>query len=284
MRFTVRVVVLAVSVLVVAASASGPTRDQKALRSLDERRAAARKVPGGSLEAYRYAEAVIEAYNNGLFERLEKNAAKSKSKPTVSRAAHAREAARLLDRAAQVHAAEAPMLIAVKGAVLVAGGFVDEGIGALQESMRIRPNVTAAAALIIWHGARAELDLVGEVCRATLPTIATAPARYDFMTSCIENVHAATEEGGLAWATDADRDLYYAEKRRRQQQTAAELQEQMDRQEQERQRELDAEECIASCKQSGYRCLGRCNSDACNQACEGSYQACLDRCDVASRR
>ena len=52
----------------------------------------------------------------------------------------------------------------------------------------------------------------------------------------------------------------------------------------QRQRETDAELCIAQCKQGGHLCLSRCDGDRnCPQSCENYYQACLDECDARAR-
>ena len=257
--------------------ASGPTPRQRAQRSLDDAAAAARAVPGAPREALRYAIAFLDALDAGLF-------AGRSPDPTLP--ARLDELGALLERAAAVVPAEAWRMWAAKGAVFIRTGREAEATTALLASMRT-PNLPAAQILIEHADATGRIATIPPLCAAAAPYL-QGDDRFALMKLCIRHQHVVSDEAGLGWATPDDRAFYLAERERRAQVAAREEDERRRRWEAERayqrQRETDAELCIAQCKQGGHLCLSRCDGDRnCPQSCENYYQACLDECDARAR-
>jgi hypothetical protein len=266
-----RLLVLLSLVVAVVGCIPAKSPDMTSMNTVLAARQRSAAAPGGGAEAYHYAAALLDAFDEGVLVRA--------PRPDL-----VDEAASALERAAQVQAGDAPMLLAIKGALLARSGRVDEGLKELDRSMKLQPNEPAAVAFLVWFDAHGELDKIPPLCKKTLPFL-DEDAKYRLLCNCLKHEHAATVAGGLAWATPADRALYARRQAAEQQAAIDQANAEAQRQAAEAQRENAADVCISTCKQRGHYCLAQGDgTERANQQCEDLYQSCLDGCDAQSRQ
>lgn len=267
---------ISIVALVLLLAACGPSIQEQHMSDVAARRGEATSRTG-SRQVLDYARSIHAAARAGAYKN-----AKPKLQEEVTHAAG------LIDRVAATVEAQAPMdaatLVGWKALLFVDAERYKEALAEFQRSDAMHPNLMAGQNLVVIWGQANKPDQVAAVCKSTVFELATGDEQYEFISLCIENMNAISEQAALAWAAP-EVVTFYQEERARRQAEAAEQQAAAERAERhERRVERQVDVCIADCKQRGYRCLNKCHGDAsCEANCESSYQACLEVCDASAR-
>jgi hypothetical protein len=260
-------------------------QDRDAIQNIRQAADRARANPKNAEAAKTFARAVSSAWDNGTFQRCatpdDSSSPASASNASDDEEPHCRakpgkwtkQALSLLERSAKVHQAEAHILYAERGLLLTHAGRIGPAVEELHRSMEMQPNWQAATILIGYYSGQSEYERVKQICRDTTPHIRSTDRKYTFMKRCIDSSGAATQRGGLSWASDQQRTFYRKETRRRRQ---AEQR----RQQRQRQQQRQQKKCKITCKERGHLCLRDCHTDDCEAECNNAYQACLQKCEL----
>jgi len=162
---------------------------------LDRARADAKK--GGAREAIVFAKEVENTFHTGM-----------NARGKVDGAALTNEAVGYLEAAAKANVADAPRLFAAKGSLLVTAGRKDDGQRALEDSLALTPNLWPVGKLLELYSEAGRAQDVTNVCKKVRPVVKTDEERYALLDQCLHWSHAASPEGGLAWAPKDDVGFY----------------------------------------------------------------------------
>lgn len=171
--------------------------DANMVKAVADAREASKAAPGSSQEARRWAGALEAAYETKTVERGK-----------IDGAAETAAVCEALDAAAKAHADDRADLLAAKGRVLLLAGKKDEGVSALQGSMKARPNTTALVPLIEALAADGKVSEVAPLCKKTRANVKEDDERFLLLDKCLKASGQPSVEAGLLWATKADVAFY----------------------------------------------------------------------------
>ncbi len=261
-------------------------QDENTLDSIRQAAQRARANPTNAKAARNYSRAVAQGWDQGVFQRCNTpssagNSGTASGETDTDAADGAqcearpnewtREALKFLKKSAEVHRSDAPIMYAERGFLRMMSGDLDAAIGEYHHSMSLRPNYSAATALIGLNSNDNNYTRIKEICSQTLPHLQGRDRRFKFMQICVKHSGAATDRGALSWTTDKQRTFFRNEKRRRQQAKQR-------RQRQQQQQQNQQRRCQANCKERGHLCLRDCHTDRCEAECNEAYEACLQKC------
>jgi hypothetical protein len=171
------------------------------------------------------------------------------------------EAKKLLNAALNSRKEEAPILQAALGTLLLASGDRAGGTAALETSLEARPSLQALLPLLRVLEEQRAIDRIVVLCKRTLPVVVNPGARFTLLDSCLSRTHAASVEGGLAWASPEDVSFYRMEQARRQQAAAS------------------RNRCYTGCNAMESRCRSQCGRDGnCFAHCGNAGSSCRSGC------
>lgn len=255
--------------------------DAMVMANLNRAKEQAAAAPGAPREAQAYAMQLSSALQAGSLERQ-----RAAVDPWLA------DVNARLDQALASAPAEKPRLLAVRGIVLLAAHLDAEGEKALRQSMDARPNLAALLPLAAKLDKDNRRDEVASFCKRTRAAVSEDGDRYEVLDAAVRHTHAASVEGGLAWAAPADVTFYKQETARREAEAAARNAESRKKSEENfnkmraefdanRARDDERRRCGARCEADFGTCRSKCGAGAsafCVTYCDDAQNACRRSC------
>lgn len=262
----------ALVLLVVLATACGPSAQQLRTQRLAEARGEAQQRPGAR-QALAFAEAVHAAKEAGDY--------KAAPRQLVLDAG---EAIRVIDLATPTAGVDTAMLVSWRAQMFFDLDRMNEALEEWRRSFAIAPTKHAGLVLVGYHGSRNEPHEVGRLCTAIVDAVSASSDKLSVIAECRRNMNAATPAGEMAWMSPELVTWYQAENARRLE-AQIEYENQLAAQQREENRIVRrTEQCALDCKERGLRCQNRCHGDVdCENRCVEINHACVDRCESAAK-
>ena len=219
-------------------------------------------------QAQAYAEVVHAAHVAGDF----------KADPGAL-ALHTADVIGVIDRAMPAAGVDAPTLVAWRGLMFLDSGQQQQALREFERSFQLGPNALAGRSLIVMYGSWNQAQRVGEVCAATVPVLHSTDDKLSLIALCRRHTNALSNEAEMAWMSPELVAWYQAENARRLGAEIDALRAAREQAAHQRRVVRQNEQCTATCKEEGLRCLNRCYGGLeCKDRCVGINHACLDRC------
>jgi hypothetical protein len=180
---------------------SADNLDAEMVKQLEDARPKSRETPGSGQEARRWAGALRNAYRAGTVERGKI------SGPSEMKAIY-----NFARAAAEKYPNEKPEILAAWGHLLLVAGNKEEGLKNLDESMKLRPNLSALGPRIEVLDQEGKHAEVGPLCKTTRPHISDSKRLYYLLDKCMKHSGADSIDAGLAWADPTDITYFKAER------------------------------------------------------------------------